>query len=224
MQFVAWERPSDSCLALRAVGRYIDQLTKDRVAVENRLTAAAATHSTPGFILKALQAQVDDLEERTAQAREEAARIVESDSDLQDAFSALITIPGIAARSAIHLMSEFVVLPTDLSPNELVAFAGLDPRPRNSGRRTPRRSISKHGNSRIRGALFLPAMATARFSPAMKDWHEKLLARGKPKMVTLVAVMRRLLRISWVLYLRRRPWDEQAVRPQAARHKSAAAK
>jgi transposase len=86
----------------------------------------------------------------------------------------------------------------DLSrfPNvrDLVAYVGLAPHLQHSGSAVHGPApLSKHGHAVLRHALYFPALSASRHNPAMRALYQRLLARGKPKMVALVAVMRKLL-------------------------------
>ena len=89
-----------------------------------------------------------------------------------------------------------------------MAQAGLDPRPYESGisQRPPRR-ISKQGNTRIRQALFMPALVAIQRDVHVAAYYAKLLAVGKPKMVAITAVMRKLLHALWGMLHHRQEWD-----------------
>jgi len=105
-----------------------------------------------------------------------------------------MSVRGVAEKSAILLLGELATLPSGMSVREWVAHAGLDPCARESGTstRAPER-ISKVGNARIWQALYMPAHVAIRYEPHVRAFYEKLLARGKPKMIAIVAVMRKLL-------------------------------
>lgn len=75
-----------------------------------------------------------------------------------------------------------------------MAYAGLDPAPRDSGASVRGAGhISKPGNARLRQALYLAAVSAARFNPPLKAFFDRLVARGKRKKLALVAVARQLL-------------------------------
>jgi transposase len=85
-------------------------------------------------------------------------------------------------------------------PNQWVAQAGLDPRPRESGTSVHRpRFISKVGNKYLRAALFFPAMVACRFQENVEAFYQKLIAVGKKPRQASVAVMRKLLRCVWAM-------------------------
>jgi transposase len=102
-----------------------------------------------------------------------------------------------------------------MTPDQVVAHAGLDPRPFQSGTRDPSRKISKVGNARIRAGIYLPAMSAASHCPEVKALYDRLIAKGKPAFVAVVAVMRRLLRIAWVLIQRGETWNPSKFAPRA---------
>jgi transposase len=47
----------------------------------------------------------------------------------------------------------------------------------------------------VRTVLFMGAMIAMRHNPVLKAFFERLIAAGKPKMVVLIAVARKLLTI-----------------------------
>jgi transposase len=214
MEFIEWNRPTDAVLQLRMLGRHLTTLIEERVAVENRMHAVRATQVTPTFIIADLQKAIDQLSDRIDRVQAEALDAVQRDHTLMEKFAALTSIPGIAKRSGIQILSELAVLAEDMTPDEVVAHAGLDPRVRQSGSSDPRRSISHVGNNRLRAALYMPALTAARHSPAVSSWYGSLIARDKIRLVAQVAVMRRLLRVAWVLTVQRANWSDELFRPK----------
>ena len=217
MEFIEWNRPLEALLQFRMLGRHLTSLIEERVAVENRLRAARSTQVTPAFVIDDLEKAIEHLARRIDEVQKEALEASQRDPILAEKFAALTSIPGVADRSGIQILAELAVLAEDMTPDEVVAHAGLDPRPRQSGSSDPRRSISHVGNSRLRGALYMPAMAAALHSPAVSTWYDSLRDRDKPALVAQVAVMRRLLRVAWVLTIRRATWSNKLFLPQQQR-------
>ena len=58
----------------------------------------------------------------------------------------------------------------------------------------------------MRSALFVGAMVAARFNPELKAFRDKLIAAGKPKLVALLAVARKLLVILNAIIRDSQPW------------------
>ena len=113
---------------------------------------------------------------------------------MKHCYTRVISTRGIARTSALHLLAELLILPSDMSARQWVAHAGLDPRAFDSGTsiHKPAR-ISRRGNHYLRAALYMPAMVAAHHDPHVKAFYGKLVAKGKTKMQAIVAVMRKLL-------------------------------
>jgi len=218
MPFEPWSPPGEVALQLRSVARHMAGLVGSQTALKNQRHAATATTTTPTFIIEDLDDQLGSIAARIGRIQVEARQIADSDPDLKGAIESLISAPGIGERSALLLLGELAILDPDMTPNQIVAHAGLDPRPRQSGTRGNSdggRKISKVGNPRIRAIMYMVAHNAER-KGAVKDFQQRLIARNKPYFVARVAVMRRMLRVAWVLITRKTMWDETLFAPRQA--------
>lgn len=194
MEFVAWQRPSRSGLALRTLSRHIASLTEDHTRWGNRMHAAAASAATPRCVLDDLKRARAAIAKRILKLRKQAVAMVAEDKHLALKFQQLKSIKGIGETSAVQLLGELAGLDPEMNVRQWVAHSGLDPAQQVSGSsvRKPAR-ISRHGNRHLRRALYIPALVGARFDPHMKAFYELLQARHKTKLQALVAVARKLL-------------------------------
>jgi transposase len=194
MEFEAWTPPRPSILALRALSRRIQALLVNRAQEKNRLHADDSVEATPVASGESIERHIAVINAEIAELTESALEVVRTDTALERRFARLVSVKGIAQASAITLLAELSVLPTDMSVREWVAHAGIDPRHSESGTSVKRQvRISKVGNRHLRAALFLPAMVASQHEPRVRAYYQKLLARGKKPMQALVAVMRKLL-------------------------------
>ena len=67
--------------------------------------------------------------------------------------------------------------------------------------------MAKTGNSRLRRALYLPAIVAMRHHPAIRALAERLRARGNSPMVIVGAAMRKLLHLIYGVLKSERPFD-----------------
>jgi transposase len=116
----------------------------------------------------------------------------------------LASVPGIGPVIARTLLADLPELGT-LDRRQIAALVGLAPWTRQSGQWRGRSFIGG-GRSSVRAALFPGAMAAARHNPQLRDFHQRLIAAGKPKMVALIAVARKLLTILNAILRDNRPW------------------
>jgi transposase len=120
----------------------------------------------------------------------------------------LDAIKGVGLLTAAIVVTELWGLGPNVTPAQAVAYAGLDPAPRESGTSVRGAThIGKAGNARLRRALHLAALSAARHNPQFRAVYERLLARGKPKLVALVAVARKLLAVMVTLLRHKRTYD-----------------
>ena len=117
----------------------------------------------------------------------------------------LASVPGVGPTIARTLLAELPELGA-LDRRQVPALAGLAPWTRQSGQWRGRSFIGG-GRRPVRAALFLGAMVAARHNPALKEFSRRLLEAGKPKLVALVAVARKLLTILNAILRDRQPWQ-----------------
>jgi transposase len=55
--------------------------------------------------------------------------------------------------------------------------------------------------------LFMGSLVAVRYNPALRTFYDHLLATGKPKMVALVAVARKLITILNAILRDQKPWS-----------------
>jgi transposase len=167
MPFVAWARPADGALALRAYARYLSALTAQRTQLKNQLHAWEQSRATPAAILEAVRGQIQDLTIQIELIQAQALQHIQGQPALSEPCRLLVSVKGIALASAIALLGELLVLPEGMSARQRVVMAGLDPRHHQSGgsvNKKPR--ISKAGSRHLRHALYMPALrGCKRFPP-----------------------------------------------------------
>jgi transposase len=119
----------------------------------------------------------------------------------------LASVPGVGTVIARTLIAELPELGA-LGRKEIAALAGLAPYTRQSGQWRGRSFIGG-GRKSVRSVLFIGAMVAARHNPVLKAFRDRLVESGKPKIVALVAVARKLLTILNAIIRDAKPWCEQ---------------
>jgi len=117
----------------------------------------------------------------------------------------MISVPGVGSKTARTLIAELPELGS-LDKKRIASLAGLAPYTRQSGR-WKGKSMIGGGRKTVRSALFMAAMVASRHNPVLKAFRDRLVARGKPKMVALIAVARKLLTILNAMIREQRPWQ-----------------
>jgi transposase len=212
MEFTAWTRPDPSTLALWAIARRLEALTKQCTAEKNRQHAAGISQAMPACVRASVARTLRLLQREIQKLRETARQYIAGDACLQRRYQLLRSMPGIGPISAIQILAELALLPTDRDVRQWVAYAGLDPREYSSGSSVNKRTrISKVGNRHLRCALFMPALVASHCEPHLRGFYEHLVAAGKKKKQALTAVARKMLHAIFGMFRSDRPYDGNRV-------------
>jgi transposase len=117
----------------------------------------------------------------------------------------LVSFPGVGGILARTFLAEMPELGT-LHRRQVASLVGVAPYTRQSGRW---RGKSMIGGGRVaaRSAVYLAALSAIRCNPILKAFYQHLLAAGKPKMVALIAVARKILTILNAMLRDKKPWQ-----------------
>jgi transposase len=190
--------PDEQRVQLAALVMRRRQLVDMRVAETNRLATA---HQAAR---KSLQAIVAALDEQLAS--------VDSDIDqhlrehYKETMAFLRTLKGVGR---VTLSTLLAMLPElgHLPGRSIAALVGVAPLARDSGQSHGRRQ-TWGGRHEVRSALYMAALSAVRFNPVLREFHQRLIAAGKPPKVALVACMRKMLVILNAMARERAPWDQ----------------
>jgi len=149
-------------------------------------------------LLKALQAGLSDIDADI----DEAVRGSPAWREKEDLLSSVPGVGPVVARTLIAEMPELGTLPG----RQVTALAGLAPHTRQSGKWRGESRIGG-GRASVRTVLFPAALSAARHNPALQAFHQRLIAAGKPKMVAIIAVARKLLTILNAILRDKKPWQ-----------------
>jgi transposase len=108
----------------------------------------------------------------------------------------LQTIPGVGSYIAASLIGEIQDINRFGSAKTIIAYAGLDPRIRQSGKSLNSTGrLTKRGSSYLRRNLFIAANVARRHDPQFKALYNKKRAEGKSFKEANCVVARKLLKV-----------------------------
>lgn len=216
MPFRPWSAPAPQVLALQAIARRLYQLNAERTREANRLEAVSVLGAAAKTIAADLRLAIRQIEQRLEKLEAAALELIHADPLLHRKYELVTSLTGFAAKSAIRVMGELLVLDSTMKGPQWIAYAGLDPRPRQSGTSLDgHRYISKAGNRYLRAALYMPALVAIRHEPAIAARYRHLVDEaGKPKMIAIVATMRKLLLCLHGMLKTDTPFDSAKLAPQ----------
>lgn len=203
----AWQPLSDAHKRLRSLVRHREDLLQTQLQQQNRLR-----DTTDTLVRDSLQAVLDTIAKQLEAVERVIKEHLAAHAELRTNLQLLTAIVGIGVVTAAKLLAEFADLEQYESAKAAAADAGLTPSQFESGtsvRKRPR--VSKISKAGIRAALYWPAITAMRCCPAFKAFAARLAARGKPKKVIIVAVMRKLVHIVYGVLKHRTPYDPAKV-------------
>ncbi len=156
-------------------------------------------------IKKSIARLIKALEKELASVNSDIDDAVHGSPAWRDKEDLLASVPGIGPIIARTLIADLPEL-GHLDRKKIAALAGLAPFTRQSGQWRGRSFIGG-GRTSVRTALFMGAMAARRHNPVLKAFFGRLVAAGKPKMVALIAVARKLLTILNAVLRDQKPWQ-----------------
>lgn len=119
----------------------------------------------------------------------------------------LVSIPGIGPTIANTLITEIGEIKRFPSGKSLVAYAGLDPKVKQSGVSLKHNTkITKRGSPYLRKAVYISAYIAKRHDPELKEYFDKKISEGKRYKEATVATARKMLYRVYAVWKRRTPY------------------
>lgn len=176
---------------INTVSKVIQSKTCHRQAVSDTMADKAIEYSKTIYSgcdkddieVLILQRLIKKLNEDMAEAERTISEMIKLAQELPD-FSIIKSIPGIGDNLAARIIAELGDMTRFKKKNELVAFAGLDPRISESGQDDgDHMHITKKGNKRLRCLLYLAVTCSIRLKRddnSIKDFYIKKKQQSNP--------------------------------------------
>ena len=153
------------------------------------------------FQIKQIISQISFLEEQLKEIEIEISYL------LEDICPIITTITGIGSVLGASIVSEIGNITRFERANQLVAYAGLDTRVKQSGDFSATNTkLSKRGSPYLRRSIWLAATVAAFKDPALSIYYQGLRARGKAHGTAIGAVARKLTNIIFAVLRDQKPY------------------
>jgi transposase len=207
-QLPRYESRSEDEDALQELVRHRDALVTQRQQVVNR--NGDAEHAA---IKRSNQKLIDTIDREIKQIESEIRQLIGKQERLKLQFDLLTSIPGVGPVTASTVLAELPAIERFSRPNQVAAYAGLTPRTRHSGGRTPlSQPITKTGNQRLRKTLYMAAMVAIRVNPMMKQFAARLYQKGKAPKKVIVAIMRKMTHLIYAILRQEIPFNPNHIK------------
>lgn len=187
--------------------RYYKSLVRERVVKTNQLDAALAREDE-SFILRKLRTKIKTLRKEEKEIIQIMLELISMNAIHKKQLQSITSFKGVGNLSGIVLL-EFFMRYKDASAKEITALAGLDPIEVSSGSSIHKKSrISKQGSKLIRNTLFMGTLISIQHNAEMRAFYDRLKERGKHTTSAQIAVMRKIVMITFALFKSGTIYDE----------------
>ena len=201
----AWEPLPEEVKQLRELLERKDDLRKMLGEEKNRRHALQSQGEYRGPVADSMERVIEYLEQELSRIEELIREHVENHPNLKEDVARLQQVPGIGSKNVLYVLITLYrwgsLTGYQGSAKGLAAYVGLDPVHYSSGnsvRRTPH--ISRQGNTESRRYLYMGALGGIRGNNSLREFYLRLVHRGKPKKLALVAAARKILVWAWAVF------------------------
>jgi len=199
-------KPRLSELKADNIQRISDLLTRRSQLIDMRTMEKNRFSIMPKDIKRSNTRIIKHLQKEISYVEACLDKLIENTPDWNQTLQILLSVKGVGKVLAFTLLSELPEL-GQLNRQQIAALVGVAPMNRESGAYKGKRRI-RGGRARIRTVLFMAMLSTIQSNPRFKHDYERLVARGKPKKVALVACMRKMITILNTMVKNETVWVE----------------
>lgn len=205
----AWTPTPLPIAQLQALVQRLNALLAMQTQEKNRIDTA------DNVVKQSLQDSLEHLAKQITSVRKLIEKHIQKNPDLKHKAELLRSIPGVGSATIAAVLAGLPDVKNFTHQNQVVAFAGLNPKQRLSGSSVHgKTTLSKVGHAALRKALFLPAMVAVRCNPVFIAMAQRLTANRKSKMLILGAAMRKLLVIIYGILKSNLPFNPDMAMPR----------
>jgi len=136
------------------------------------------------------------IDDRAKSLEKEMKTIMLADSEWGQNARYVLSITGLGVYIVTALMVHTVNFTMVESADQLASFVGVVPRKHESGQSSY--SFIRYSSvPRLRSALYMCMLSAVRYNPVIRDYYNRLVARGKGRQKTRIACIRKMLHIVW---------------------------
>lgn len=186
----------------------IKRLTADKAHQIQEIAKQTIGNASPALSLELVQLieSIKHYDKQINQVQEEINLL------MTDLNSPITSITGIGNRLGAIILAEIKTIHNFKNPNQLQAFAGLDPAIYQSGQMDNTGHMVKRGSSYLRYALIQAAKLISIYSPHFKAYLKLKISQGKHYNVAVTLVAKKLIRIIYHLLKNNQTFDEAKLR------------
>ena len=202
---------SEEIVELKELTRLMDNLVEMLSIQKVRLQTFNTEVAARGVI-----STINLLNNSISETKKKIQQCYEKSQTLKQKYDLLKTIPSFGDRVISTLLSELKIDENgEYNPKKMTRYFGLEVRQTESGSSVDKKPrITKFGSARVRCMLYMAALVAISHNLFIAEFYNRLVTRGKPKKLALVAVMRKLLVLACAILNSGKPFELNYVNPK----------
>lgn len=144
------------------------------------------------------------LKKQLEEADQQLAKLLDECAEHDPKVGILSSVPGIGPVTVSVLLVELPEL-GQLNRGQIAKLVGVAPLINQTGKSDKKRPV-RGGRAPVRNVLYMATLAATRYNPVIQNFYQRLLARGKPKKLALIAAMRKFITILNDMVRQQQPW------------------
>ena len=202
-----WEPPSEQMKELKLLTREHLALKELKTDAKNRVHAKAHSFKPGRDTIRRLGREIKLYEVLIKEVELSIRSLLQSDLQMWVKIQNILRVNGVGLMTIAKVLAETNAFALIRNGKQLASYAGLDVVFNESGKHQGKTRISRKGNSHLRQSVYMPAISAIKSNPRMKLFYERMLEKGKPKKVGVVAVARKLLLLIYFLWMNESEYD-----------------
>jgi transposase len=198
-------------LNVHSAGRWGTAEADALQTLAQRSTASMRAVAARSLVVRTLALHLLDLQARLDELEQALATALDEDTGSEP----LQGVPGLGPVTMPTIRAELGEVSRFRGVDQVIAYAGLEPRTRQSGAWVGQTRRSKRGPGALRHALYLAVVVAVRCRAEWRERYQRLLARGRAKKEALTILSRSLLKIIYHLLRTGTRYDATRLRSSA---------
>jgi len=202
-----WEPPSELMKELKLLTREHLSLKELKTDAKNRVHAKTHSFKPGKDTIRRLRREIKLYETLIKEVELSIRSLLQSDTLMWVKIQNILRVNGVGLMTVAKVLAETNAFALIRNGKQLTSYAGLDVVFNDSGKHQGKTRISRKGNSHLRQSVYMPAISAIKSNPNLKSYYDRIIEKGKPKKVGVIAVARKLLLLIYFLWINETEYD-----------------